>query len=177
MNGDREHFRDIPLSEYHRKLNDIHSRITMAELEDGLVVEAYSTNVMLERRDLAVNFTVQLESVNRSNQEVFGFVTLKLLVYSGGLLQPLNGVFRTAQARPDTTLRQRPAAPVEWDLTNDRPLHTPYHRQLRRGFFSAWTDNDLADLDHFAASIPDESVVRPPRSQQRSHPLIPTDRE
>lgn len=177
MNGDREHFRDIPLSEYKRRYDDTHNRITMAELENGLVAEAYSTNALLEQRDLAVNFTVQIESVNRSNEEVFGFVTLKLIVYSGGLLQPLTGVFRMAQAYPDPLLRQRPAAPVEWDLTHDRPLHTPYHRQIRRGFLAAWTDNDLTDLDHFTATIPDESVVRPPRSQQRSHPLIPTDRE
>lgn len=164
MNGDREHFRNIPLSEYHRRRDDIHNRITMAELEEGLVVEAYSTNRMLENRNLAVNFTVQLEYVNRSNEATFGYVTLKLVVYSGGLLRPLPDVYRMARAYPDPELRRRPSTPLEWDLTNDRPIYTPQHRQIQRGFFSTWTDNDLSDLDHFSATIPDESIETPPLS-------------
>lgn len=160
MTEDREHFRTIPLEEYEQRRQKVDSRITQADLEDGLVAEAYSTNRYLSRRESAVNFTVRIEEVDRIRNAAFGIVTFKLMVYSGQLLKPIAGLYRYVQANPETTDSPRSRAPMEWQITQDRPIITPQHHQIYRGFLTHWADDDLSGLDAVKSTISDEQVVK-----------------
>ncbi len=175
MNGDQAHFREIPLSEYRRRHEDVDNRVTMAELETGLVVEAFSTNRLLMRQDKAVNFTVQIELGAQIKEPSMGRLAITLLVFSGDKLKPIPGVDRTAWAYPE--VRIGPVEPVAWTIADSFNLYIPQFRSLRYGFLGKWSDDNLSDLDNFKATIPDEQTDTSPLSQQRSHPLLPVDRE
>lgn len=140
-------FRDISLDEYQERKLDRGSRITMAELENGLIVESYATNSFLELNQRAVAFTAEVQDVNRIQREPFGTIALRLIIYAHDTLAPLEaGVSRTltAYADPEYTLRSKP---LLWRIDSDYPLRTPQHNDIKNGFFGTWADNDLSRLD------------------------------
>lgn len=161
MTGDREHFRTIPLQEYEWRRQKVDSRITQADLEDGLFAQAYSTNRFLTRRESAVNFTVRLEEVDKHRKAAFGVVSFKLLVYSGKAgLEPIEGFYRYAEAKPENIAQPRDGVPIVWEVVDGQPITTPQHHQIFQGFLTQWADDDLSDLGDLHATISDEKVMK-----------------
>lgn len=150
MSEERNNFRRISLDEYRNRHDDIDARITMSELESGLLVETYSTSRVLERKDIAMNFTARLEVTDDITRASIGHVSLKLLVYSGEILQPLHAYNWDAIAYPE--MPYEPSPPASWAFSGGNPIHFRDIGILRYGFFSRLTEDDASGLDAYHAA-------------------------
>ena len=130
INLDQIPFRGISLAEYQRRHDDTANRITTADLESGMIVEAFSTNQFLREQGQAVTFTAELGLVQKHRAHDMGRSGFKLAVLSGVMVARLD-IERFANGYPEDAYRD---APLVWTASNT--LHLPKFSSISQGFFS-----------------------------------------
>ena len=144
MSADFDFFRRIPYEQYLQKRDDIDSRIKLSDLENGMIVDAFSANRHLGREGAAVSFIAELR-LDDSTVPHMGAIGLNLVIYSHTTLQPIRGAEFPIKAYVET--HDNEPEPISWQMSGRFPLRTARYGVIQAGFFSYWADSFIAELE------------------------------
>lgn len=137
MPTNQDIFRKIPFDQYQRAHDDTDCRVTMGDIESGLIVEAFTTNNFLRKKlDEAITFTAELELsfVDRSVKDNLGFISIRFHVITATGLKRLPDIDRGAIVYPEPGID---GLATEWMIMDEWPLISrEWNKKLKTGFFT-----------------------------------------
>lgn len=141
MSEDIHFFHRIPYETYAHKHDNPASNLSLNDLENGMVVEALSTNRYLKREGAAVSFTAELE-LNTPISSKLGSIGMNLLIRSHSTLEPIPGSKYPVEVFPQGGEH----APLLWRMRGQFPLRTARYGVIEAGFFTYWADSLIDEI-------------------------------
>lgn len=176
MNQESSAFRIISLNEYRKKHDTGEQRVTVSEVEEGLTVEAYSTNSLLKEHDLAISFTAYVNYSEPLEDAIINLKRAQFKVFSGSSLTFNKADSHYALISPESGI-EGVVEPAHWSLTDARPLRPLAQVAIAQGFFSHWVDDDISKVDATTVTTKGKAELLRSMLQQkashRKHPLFP----